>query len=71
MGEWREGREAQEEGDMCIIMADLHCCMIETNTTLYCNFLPIKKEKKKKLYSSLAPWNSSVKADQYFPLKDE
>ena len=22
--------EAQEEGDICIIMADLHCCMAET-----------------------------------------
>ena len=27
-------REAQEGGDVCIIMADLHCCMAETNTTL-------------------------------------
>ena len=38
-----EGREAQEDGDICIIMADLHCCMEETNTTLASNFPPIKK----------------------------
>ena len=25
-----EGREAQEEGDICIIMADLCCCSAET-----------------------------------------
>ena len=33
--EWGIGREAQEEGDICILMADLHhChCMAETNTT--------------------------------------
>ena len=28
--ETREEREAQEGGDICIIMADLHCCMTET-----------------------------------------
>jgi len=27
-----EGREDQEGGDICIIMADFHCCMAETNT---------------------------------------
>jgi len=30
----REKREAQEGGDICIIMTDLHCCMAEINTTL-------------------------------------
>ena len=30
----REGREAQEGGEMCIIMDDLHSCMAETNTAL-------------------------------------
>ena len=25
-----EGREATEEGDVCVIMADLHCYMAET-----------------------------------------
>ena len=29
-GEWRE---AQEGGDVCVIIAELHC-MAETNTTL-------------------------------------
>ena len=24
---WGEGRETQEGGDVCIIMADLHCCI--------------------------------------------
>ena len=28
------GREASEEGNVCIIMADLHCCKVETNATL-------------------------------------
>ena len=31
---WEEEREAQEGGDLCTIMAGLHCCMAETNTTL-------------------------------------
>ena len=31
---WEEGREAQERSDKCIIMAELPCCMAETNTTL-------------------------------------
>ena len=34
---WDEGcggREVQEEGDICISMADSHCCMAETNTSL-------------------------------------
>ena len=38
-----EGREAQEGGTIGTIMADLHCCMAETNTTLESNFPPIKK----------------------------
>ena len=29
-----EGRETGEGGNVCIIMADLHCCMAETSTTL-------------------------------------
>ena len=40
---WGAGREAQEGGTIGIIMADLHCCMAETNTTLESNFPPIKK----------------------------
>ena len=35
-----KGREAQEEGDICIIMADLHCC--SAKPTQHCNFPPIK-----------------------------
>ena len=26
------GREARQGGDVCVIMADLHCYMAETNT---------------------------------------
>ena len=28
------GREVQEGGDISILVADSHCCMAETNTTL-------------------------------------
>ena len=28
------GREAQDEGVICILIADSHCCTAETNTTL-------------------------------------
>ena len=31
---WEGEREGQEGGDMCIPMADLCCCMAETNTVL-------------------------------------
>ena len=41
-----EAREAQEGGDVCIVKADSHCCMAETNTTLEGNYPPIKKKKK-------------------------
>ena len=37
------GREFQEEGDMCIPMADLHGCLVETNTILQSNYPSIKK----------------------------
>ena len=30
----RRAREAQEGGDICILVADSHCWMAETNTTL-------------------------------------
>ena len=33
MNGW-DGREAQEGGDICIHIADLLCCIAETNTTL-------------------------------------
>ena len=32
-GRWSE-KEALEEGDICILRADSHCCTAETNTTL-------------------------------------
>ena len=28
------GREVQEGGDICIHIADVHCCKAEANTTL-------------------------------------
>ena len=37
------GKESPEGGDMCILMAESHCCMAEANTILYGNYLPIKK----------------------------
>ena len=30
----RGGREHQEEGDMCTLMAGSHCCMAEKNIVL-------------------------------------
>ena len=45
-----EGREAQEGGNICTIMADLCYCMAETNITLKSNFLPIKNYIKKKTF---------------------
>lgn len=37
-GLWRDGvgggGEERGGGDVCIMMADLHCCMAETDTTL-------------------------------------
>ena len=38
------GREAQEGEDICIIRADLRCCMAETNTTLQNNYSLILKK---------------------------
>ena len=35
-------REVQEEGDICIHIADSLPCTAETNTTLYSNYTPIK-----------------------------
>ena len=34
--------EAQEGGDTCIIIADSHCCIAETNTALQSSYTPIK-----------------------------
>ena len=40
---WRGGRFKR---DICICIADPHCCTAETNTTLERNYTPIKKKKK-------------------------
>ena len=45
---WRGGREALEEGYLCLFMANLLCCMAETNTKLQSNYPPIKNFKKLK-----------------------
>ena len=46
-------KEAQEGRDICISIADSHCCTAGTNTTLSGNYTPIKNiyemEFKKKL----------------------
>ena len=39
-----EGREAPEGDDMRIIVADLRCCMAETNTTLGSSFPSVKNK---------------------------
>ena len=43
-----DGREGQEEGDICIPVADSCWCMAETNTTMQSNHPPIKNKFKKK-----------------------
>ena len=43
---WEGGRGSQEGDDICIIMADLCCCMSETNTILWTIFLQLKTELK-------------------------
>ena len=53
VGRWGE---VQKVRDVCILMADSHCCMAETNITLYSNCPPIIKNKitfnnKKKMRS--------------------
>ena len=37
VGWGRGGRETQEGGDICIHIADSHCCTAETNTALQSN----------------------------------
>ena len=39
--------------DMCTLMADSHCCMIETNTTLKKNYPLIKNTFLKIMYYTL------------------
>ena len=38
----RGGMEVQEGGDICVLTADSHFCMAETNTTLKSNYPAIK-----------------------------
>lgn len=32
--------------DMCVLMADSHCRIVETNTTLQSNYPPIKNQRE-------------------------
>ena len=41
------GRAVPKGGDIGTLMADLRCCMAETNTTLQSNYPPIKNKFKK------------------------
>lgn len=40
---WGAGWEAQKAGDICARVADLLCCIAETNRTLQSNYFPILK----------------------------
>ena len=40
----RDGREAQEGGDICILITDSRCYTAETNTALESNYTPITKD---------------------------
>ena len=46
-GRGGHGREAQEGGDICVLVADSHHCMAETKTTLLSNYPPNKNLKIK------------------------
>ena len=41
------GKEIQKSGDICIHIADLFCCTVETNTSLESSYNPIKINLKK------------------------
>ena len=45
------GRQDQQGGDMCILMADPRCYMAETNISLLSNYPPIKKTNENNLGS--------------------
>ena len=51
-----DGREAQEEGNVCILGAGSLCCTSETNTELKSNYTPVK--------------NKSNPKPPFFPLKE-
>ena len=42
-----EGREFQERGDICIPMADLHCCMAESEEELKSLLMKVKEDSEK------------------------
>ena len=41
---WGVGREVQEGTDICILVADSHCCVAEASTILQSNYPPNKKK---------------------------
>ena len=45
---WDGGGEGRGGGEACRMMANLHCCMAEDNTTLLKNFFNIFKFKKER-----------------------
>ena len=45
------GRQDQERGDICILMADSRCYTAETNVSLLSNYPPLKKANKNNLGS--------------------
>ena len=53
---WEKGREAQEAGDICIIMSDLHCCTTETRAFLVAQPVknpPVIQEPQEMQFQSL------------------
>ena len=47
------GKEIPKRGDLCIHIADLLCCIMETNATLQSSYSSIKINLKKKRKVSL------------------
>ena len=41
---WGSEGEVQEGRDLCVLMADSHCCMAEANTMFESNYPPIKNK---------------------------
>ena len=63
---WLNEKGVQKGGDICICMADSFCCTVETNTTWWSNYTPIKIDWKKKNDGVSAPvqlgrgWQSTL-----------
>ena len=51
------GRQAQEEGDICVLTADSLYSTAETNTIFQSNYTPIKKKKK------TGKWNKKMEGE--------